>query len=354
LINIDRWIPAPGTLHRGYIPAPSLRASEKHVKTCYIPPSIYAKFTPMATYQKRGEKTRAQICVRGVRRSKTLESKAAARAWAAQTESEILGGQRGEIPDKTFSDLLDRYVKDVSKGKKGERWESIRIEALKRLRIASVRLKDMNPTHASEWRDERLESVSGSSVIREKNLLSHACQIAVDEWRWLRENPFSRLRMPKPNRARDRIMSESERVKLGESADTPMLIKVLAAADFSVETGMRAGEICNVKVSGKVGYLSDTKNGESREVPLSEKALEIWESGHLTGLTPRQIDANWRKLTKKSKIEDLHFHDMRHTAITKLSKKLNVMELARMVGHKNINQLLIYYNESAEDIAKKL
>ena len=53
-------------------------------------------------------------------------------------------------------------------------------------------------------------------------------------------------------------------------------------------------------------------------------------------------------------IEDLHFHDSRHTAITRLAGKLDVLALARMVGHKDLRMLQIYYNESAEDMAKRL
>ena len=53
-------------------------------------------------------------------------------------------------------------------------------------------------------------------------------------------------------------------------------------------------------------------------------------------------------------IDDLHFHDLRHTAITRLASKLNILELARCVGHKDLRQLQVYFNMSAEDIAKKL
>jgi integrase len=62
----------------------------------------------------------------------------------------------------------------------------------------------------------------------------------------------------------------------------------------------------------------------------------------------------FRKYRKKSGIEDMTFHDSRHEAITRLAKKLHVLDLARMTGHKDIKKLMIYYNESAEDIAGKL
>jgi len=56
----------------------------------------------------------------------------------------------------------------------------------------------------------------------------------------------------------------------------------------------------------------------------------------------------------KTKIKDLTFHDTRHEAITRLAKKLDVLDLARMVGHRDIKQLLTYYNKSAKEIASQL
>jgi len=307
----------------------------------------------MATFKKAGSRWRVQICVNRIRRSATFESKSAAQVWASEQELEIRGGVRGEIPDKTFSDLLDRYVKSVSPHKKGYRWESVRIEALKRDRIAQVRLKDLSARDISDWRDRRLQAVSGASVLREKNLLSNVCSVGVNEWHWLKFNPFHKVRMPQDSKPRDRVMSDDERIKLGEVANTEIYKEVLRIADFAVETAMRAGEICGLKeIKGNVAVLTDTKNGTSRRVPLSQRAIELFGEGF--NLTPRQLDVHWRNLNKLAGIKDLHFHDTRHTAITKLSKKLNVLELARMVGHKDIRMLQVYYNEPAEEIAKKL
>ena len=313
-----------------------------------------AKFTPMATFIKRGSKWKAEICCKGIRRAKSFPVKQEAIVWAHQQEAEILAGDRGEIPNKSFSDLLDRYAQSVSTHKKGAKWELVRINLLKRDRIASVRLKDLDATHVSDWRDRRLQDVSGASVNREKNLLSHACSLAVKEWKWLKVNPFQGVRMPPRGKPRDRIMTDSERVKLGESANTEIYKEVLRMADFAVETGMRASEICNLKtVLGKVAILPDTKNGEKREVPLSDKALGIWNQGTFN-MTPKRLDVHWRGLCKAAGIEGLHFHDLRGTAATRLSKTLNLLQLCRMFGWKDPKHAMIYYRETAEDVAKLL
>jgi integrase len=104
-----------------------------------------------------------------------------------------------------------------------------------------------------------------------------------------------------------------------------------------------------------VARVHRSKNGRPRNVPLSEQARRVLaDVAGAFDITVRQKDALFRKLCAKAGIEGLHFHDSRHTAITRLATKLTVLELARMVGHRDLNQLLVYYNESAEEIAKKL
>lgn len=133
---------------------------------------------------------------------------------------------------------------------------------------------------------------------------------------------------------------------------------------FAIETAMRAGEICGLMtadISGRVATLPQTKNGMKRAVPLSTRAavlLELLpeqkEGGTVFGVTSKSLDALFRKAKTRAAINDATFHDTRHLAITRLAKKLNVLDLARMVGHRNLKQLQVYYNETAEDIATRL
>ena len=54
-------------------------------------------------------------------------------------------------------------------------------------------------------------------------------------------------------------------------------------------------------------------------------------------------------------IEGLTFHDLRHTAVVRLAKKLSPFELAKMVGHRDLKMTLnVYYQQDAEETAKKL
>lgn len=89
---------------------------------------------------------------------------------------------------------------------------------------------------------------------------------------------------------------------------------------------------------------------------LSIKAKQIIESlpgGHFD-LSSMQISSLFTKIRKRALIDDATFHDTRHLAITRLAKKLDVLDLARMVGIRDLKVLMVYYNATAEEIAKHL
>lgn len=291
---------------------------------------------------------RAQVRRRGVIDSQVFPSKSEASAWAALREAEITGGERGSIPNLTVSDLFARYLKEVSPTKKGARWERIRLMALERDRIASVRLRTLDSPHVADWQQRRLQAISAASVRRERNLLNNVFEIARKEWRWLKRNPFEGVRRPKDGKPRDRIATDEELARLLELASPAMKRAIVGA----VETGMRAGELAsNPQIRGRVAYLLDTKNGTAREVPLSERAVECFP----VGLSAGSISELFARLCEQAGIQGLTFHDLRRTAIVRLAQKLTPMELAKMVGHKDLRMTLnVYYKQDAEAVAAKL
>ena len=323
----------------------------------------------MAAIRKLGKSWQAQINRNGIRKSARFGTKAEATAWAAQIESEIISGKRGAIPNKTFGQLLDRYAEEVTPKKKGARWEETRLAATREMEIGKVQLSALSETHIAEWRDKRLKTVADSTVRREWNLLASACSIAVNEWKWLPDNPFKKLPRPKAGKARDRLYTDNEieRVMFALGYDynsTPETITARCGAAFlfAVETAMRAGEIVSltwsrIDTAKRVARLEQTKNGDSRLVPLSGEAIRILEqlpkSDPVFGLTSSQLYFLFRNGRQRAGV-DATFHDSRALAITRLAKKLDILTLARMVGHRNLEMLQVYYRETAEDIAKRL
>ena len=79
------------------------------------------------------------------------------------------------------------------------------------MEASRVRLIDLDSVVVAKWRDERLKDVSGSSVNRDWNLLSYACEVARKEWRWIHENPFKgQVQRPKSSPPRQKTYSPEE------------------------------------------------------------------------------------------------------------------------------------------------
>lgn len=343
---------------------------------------LYAGLTPaslqMATYRKRGDGWRAEVARLGVRDSATFDTKAQAVEWATKREAEILEGKGVGATKvaKTLNDAIDRYKVEVAPTKRGGRWEVVRLDLFKRtIDFVGERIGKINPDMIASWRDKRLQMVKSSSVNRELNLLSAVFEIARLEWKWLVHNPVQEIRRPKNPKPRDRRISDMEirmMVRaLGcdpEQLQTPTCKSHYIALAFmlAIETGMRQGEILGltwgkVFLSQRYVTLEDTKNSDRRNVPLSTKAVEILMAlpagspdEHCFKVSSASADALWRKARAKAKVQDLHFHDSRHEAVTRLSKKLEVLELARMIGHRDLKSLMVYYNATATELAQKL
>ncbi len=339
----------------------------------------------MATIRKvataTGPRYRIQIAIVGhPRESATRTTKAEAVAYAAARETEIRRGiatgiQQGRTVDEAFR----RYELDVSAHKRGKRWETIRLHAIGRMTIDAVRLSDMQLVDVTSdllgrLRDQRMrvDKVKGSTVNRELNLLSHVFSTAVTEWKWLAQSPTTDVRRPKSEESRDRLPTDDEIERIcyalgfdlgGSEAVETKSQAVAVMLLFAIETAVRSGEACSLTRA----WLSDNvmripaavaKNQTKRDVPLSKRAIELLSllpplapDEAMFGVSDRSRDALFRKATKKALVKGLTFHDSRHLAITRLSKKLGILALARMVGHRDLRQLQVYYNESAKELA---
>lgn len=319
----------------------------------------------MASIRKLKSGYRAEVARQGIRKSKVFPTRQEAKDWAARAEYEILNGDK--IAAKLrLVELFERYAREVSPGKRGHRWEVIRLEKIGRDAIAQIRLEDLAAKDFAAWRDKRLREVAPASVIREMQLMSSVLNVARRDWGLISVNPLSDVRKPTKPQPRDRLPTSGEveamRFSAGEDL-TKATARAFHAFLFALESAMRAGEIAGlewdrVDLERRVAKLTHTKNGRAREVPLSSEAVRLLRAlpplDPVFGLSSPQLDVLFRKLRDRAGVTGLTFHDSRHAAITALARKLDVLALARMVGHTDLRQLRVYYNESAEELAKRL
>lgn len=227
--------------------------------------------------------------------------------------------------------------------------------------------------HIADWRDKRLKEVQPPTVARELSTISSIFNYAMKEWHLINDNPVRKITMPKGNDARTRRPSDDEIRRIcfwcEYDAETPPKMKkqrTALAFLFTIETAMRAGEICsltwdNVNLTRRVAHLEMTKNGHSRDVPLSKKAITLLEQlknldlKSVFDLDADSLSTMFRRACRVCEISDLHFHDSRREALTRMSKKVAVMDLAKISGHRDIKILLnTYYAPDAANLADLL
>lgn len=323
----------------------------------------------MGNIRKRGRRYRAEAEALGVRKSQSFATRAEATAWMVDTERRIRAGQGYAVHGRTLEELLLRYAEEVSPSKGKARWEETRVLFLCRDReLAGVRLERLTPEVFDAWQRRRLAEVGAATVLRDRALLSAALQHAVRVWRWLPASPLAQVRSPRAPAGRTRVASDEELARLWHVAGRDLeraQARAVAAFELAVETGMRGGEICrltraHVHLARSYVHLPETKNGEARDVALSARAKTLLAEVMAVGLDPvfglseGTKDALWRKVRDRAAITGLAFHDSRHTACTRLAKKLHVLELARQLGTRDLKTLMVYYNPTAEEIAGRL
>lgn len=319
----------------------------------------------MASIKKRGESWFARVKYKGKTSSKSFKLKAAAVAWA-QEEERLL--QTSNLADgkHTVEQALEKYRDEEAIKKDGHRWERIRLNKfIRTLPFAKKPILEVTSVDISIWRNA--ETNKDSTVRREMGLLDTVFETARREWKWLRVNPIKDVKKPAESRPRNRLISDEEVTKMCEALNfvegEPIELKkqqVAVAFLLAIETAMRSGELLSltpdqVDLTRRVAHLDKTKNGDERDVPLSPRAVELFKLvPDCFSVAAGSRDAIFREARGRAGLSGFTFHDARALALTRLSKKVDVLTLARIAGHRSIKSLMVYYRESAEDIALRL
>jgi integrase len=327
----------------------------------------------MASIGKYKGGYRAQVFVREERASKTFRTMREAQAWATATETKL---QAPAGSRHTVRELIERYQREVIPRKKGGDHEDRQATALLRdfPALAAKKLSEVDTPDMAAWRDARFKTVSDGTVLRNLSWLRHAFRLAREEWKWMEHNPLKGLRLPRNPAPRVRRVSPAEVRKLCRSLDyrpgrapVTKYQEVALAFMVALRSAMRAGEILGLgqdtlnlkRRVASVEHKTQHLTGRPREVPLTRAAIRLLkpvaDRKRCFTISSAVLDALFRKARDRLLIEDMHFHDTRAEALTRLARKVDVLTLARISGHKDLRILQnAYYRETAAEIAARL
>ena len=291
--------------------------------------------------------------------------------------------QRAPSERLTFNDAIDRYLKEVSitKSKFTQRGETCKAKQLK-AKLGKYSLAAITPDLVAEYRDGRLEEGKKNNTVRlELALLGHLFTVAIQEWRiGLAYNPVANIRKPSPGAGRDRRLSAEEETKLMDAVNkysNPMLGWIVRAA---LATGMRSSEVVTLRrsqVDLKRGVISltHTKNGSARTVPLMPEAKKVFKEALENPVrpidcellffgepgrdkktrSPYAFNKVWGKIKSDLGLADLHFHDLRHEAVSRLVEAgFSDLQVVAISGHKSMQMAKLYTHLRAADLVDEL
>lgn len=327
----------------------------------------------MATFRNRHGKWQARVARKGIKPiSKSFQNKQDAERWARQVEADVDKGcyTNVALAERTLlKDVIERYIQEVTNQTRSMKEDRYRLGAMMRHWIGALTMIQLTPAKVAQYRDERLKKVSAGAVIRELAYISSIINHSRREWGINMTNPVPFVKKPPSPQGRNRTLNNDELERLLKACAPRVKngnIWVLPIVKFALASAMRRGEILglnwhDVDFQKRTVYIPLTKNGTSRTVPLSSEALAI-----LNGL-PRSLDGRvfpingpnlsciFDKARKLAKLDDFHFHDLRHMAITRMAGKLpNLIELSAVSGHKSLAMLKRYYHPNPEQLAEKL
>lgn len=330
-----------------------------------------------------------RLMIGGRRISETFEDLASARVYRDKVKSDaaidpqkrqvlVDRVRKREAAGATLEALLDRYEAEISVHKKSADTDRVRIQKLKRHRIASVSVYALSRADIRDfinWLQEgdgkRQKGASGSSVRRYASLLSHALKTARKRWGMPVSNVVADVELPPEGKARRRRLEGDEEARLRqelEKMDNKFLLK---AWEFAIETACRRSELLDlrwedVNLDDRVALFRDTKNGTDRLTALPQRAADILRQLEKTRnknetrvfpVTEHQIRIAWATACDRAGITGLRWHDMRREGASRLFEVhgLDIVEAASITGHKTLQTLKEHYTAlQAKKLAQKL
>ncbi|WP_334127314.1 tyrosine-type recombinase/integrase [Sneathiella sp.] len=364
----------------------------------------------MATIQKRegkkGPSYRVMVRMKGFpMQVKTFKRLTDAKQWAQDTESGI---RKGEVKNvvrtaatKTLQDVIDRFRKEVfihraestkrAEGSFLTYWEkALGSYALAYITADMVSEKMAELAAAGDGRrkadeDEKADRAKAAPKPKSRKTLKHyrdtlaALFKYAIQWGWTASSPLDGVnRITKIRNERTRYLSDEERKRLLDACKTSDNEHLYPVVVFALSTGARKSEILgltldDLDLSRDTAILRDTKNGDTRAVPvvhhlrdLLENQVETvnrfydeleppadtrWLFPRRDGQEPIDIRKAWEHARDDAKINDFRFHDLRHSTASYLAMNgASLVEIAEILGHRTLQMVRRYAHLSESHV----
>lgn len=251
----------------------------------------------------------------------------------------------GRMP---FAEFAETYLARCISVLKSAKTESDRVQFWVR-QFGNRPIGQIARAELQDWQARMRQTRKPATVNRLMCRLRHIFNRAID-WSELEQSPMKGLKFLPENNARLRYLTLDECARLVESCKAPHLRAIVTIA---LHTGMRSGEIRNLQwrdLDFDTGFfiVRDTKNGETRHVPMDSTVLSLLRNWGRTedsefvftnaaGGRIGWLQHGFRNALGRAGVNDLHFHDLRHTFASQwIMAGGDLYVLKSILGHKSI------------------
>ena len=314
------------------------------------------------------------------RSTETADRKLAEKIYA-KVQTQVIEGKWFEVDTArqyTFDEMMAKYMKEYSAVHKAESTHQKDKSLLAHLKkvFSGLTLNVITPRMITEYKTTRLsKGAFPASVRNELRLLSHAFNVAMKQWEWVKDNPVSKVSFKELKSGMiDRWLTAEEEGKLLKAVEGKLYGQLKDIAILALNTGMSQEEIIKLQWQ-KVDLFRKTitttrkKTSRTRTIPINNTVFELLKQRMkvrpLNGCdyvffngAGNMIDAGKLKATfidavKKSGIQNFRFHDLRHTFATRLVQRgVDLYKVSKLLGHADISTTQRYahhYPESLRD-----
>jgi integrase len=301
-------------------------------------------------------------------------TKSVAKDLLRKREQQVKLGQWDmlEVQVPTLREFVPQYVDYLRDVKCNRTWKKSR-EHLKKVErvFGNRKLSGITTEDIDAYKAARITQVTPTTVNRELEVLSHLFTVA-DRWKkFFGRNPVSQAGLFRLNNQVKRILTLSEEERL-LSCSAPHLKPIITVA---INTSMRKGEILtltweDVDFENNLITVRHTmsKSKKTKLIPISSRVRKLLLEQKLKsggskyvfifeGRPIRDVRRAFEKACKRAGVEGLRFHDLRHTAATRLVEAgVGIEKVSRLLGHSTLQMTMRYAHPdvSLRDAVEKL
>ena len=296
-----------------------------------------------------------------MRESSGTSEKKLARAILGKKKTLVAEGRhldKKRVPKTTFYELSSQYWEMWGQHKRMKGLSHM--IAIWKQSLGNVSLKELNQRKVEKFLNEGMEADkrNWTSATRNRHLAMLKAMFNKGmEWGVAIENPVAGIKRLRENGSRTRFL-DSEEIRRLLDAATDEFHPILMTA---IHTGMRRGEILNLRWSdvdfkNRIVTVQESKSGRKRMIPIDDSLYETlrvlpsrFQKGYVfpspvnPGKPRFDLVRQWRNVTGKIQLENVRFHDLRHTFASHLVMNgVDIKTVQELLGHSSLTMTMRY------------